>query len=68
MWKRWLVRIRPLKLNSFSTDEKLETFTNQTFFVVSTFTIAQTQKQRLLILADMGNESDEVQQMVHMIM
>ncbi|MFY0653110.1 MAG: DUF1593 domain-containing protein [Cyclobacteriaceae bacterium] len=29
---------------------------------------AQSGKQRLLILADMGNEPDEVQQMVHMVM
>jgi hypothetical protein len=30
--------------------------------------IGQNEKQRLLILADMGNEPDEVQQMVHMMM
>lgn len=29
---------------------------------------AQSEKQRLIILADMGNEPDEVQQMVHMMM
>ena len=27
----------------------------------------QSEKQRLIILADMGNEPDEVQQMVHMV-
>jgi hypothetical protein len=32
------------------------------------FSFSQTEKQRLLILADMGNEPDEVQQMVHMMM
>jgi len=38
------------------------------FLVIVHSVIAQNQKQRLFILADMGNEPDEVQQMVHMIM
>jgi hypothetical protein len=36
------------------------------FVVIATF--AQSNKDRLIILADMGNEPDEVQQMVHMMM
>lgn len=31
-------------------------------------TFGQNEKQRLIVLADMGNEPDEVQQMVHMMM
>jgi len=31
-------------------------------------TFGQSEKSRLIILADMGNEPDEVQQMVHMMM
>ena len=38
------------------------------FCVIVQMTMAQNEKQRLLVLADMGNEPDEVQQMVHMIM
>jgi hypothetical protein len=42
------------------------------FFILLSFlsqtTISQPEKHRLVILADMGNEPDEVQQMVHMMM
>ena len=38
------------------------------FCVIPLVSFGQTEKQRLIILADMGNEPDEVQQMVHMMM
>lgn len=38
------------------------------YFLLQTIVIAQNDKHRLIILADMGNEPDEVQQMVHMMM
>ncbi|WP_020529053.1 nucleoside hydrolase-like domain-containing protein [Flexithrix dorotheae] len=38
------------------------------FILSFQLTYGQTEKHRLIILADMGNEPDEVQQMVHMIM
>ncbi|NND06406.1 MAG: DUF1593 domain-containing protein [Saprospiraceae bacterium] len=42
------------------------------YILVLLFTLnilsAQTNQHRLIILADMGNEPDEVQQMVHMMM
>lgn len=37
-------------------------------FFISVSVFAQVSKPRLIILADMGNEPDEVQQMVHMMM
>lgn len=39
-----------------------------TFVLLSMLVFAQAEKTRLIVLADMGNEPDEVQQMVHMIM
>ena len=37
-------------------------------FMTAEVLSAQTSKHRLIILADMGNEADEMQQMVHMMM
>ena len=46
----------------------MKTFLLCLFILLSQLNFGQIQKQRLLILADMGNEPDEVQQMVHMMM
>ncbi len=37
------------------------------FLLTASITLANNDKQRLIILADMGNEPDEEQQMVHML-